>query len=135
MSFDSPSHYSGIPTRLFEAIEQVETPAYITDQTAIVETMKAVDEIKDASGVKFLYTLKPNAHPDAMVPMLGHVDGFAASSVNEAIVARGILGNQGSVHITTPGFREQELCKIGTLCDYAAMNSLSQFEQIGRAHV
>ena len=109
----------------------METPAFITDQTAIVETMKAVDEIRKVSGVNFLYTLKPNAHPDVMIPMIGHVDGFAASSVNEARISRAIIGDRGSVHITTPGFRQQDICELGDLCDYAAMNSLGQFERFG----
>jgi carboxynorspermidine decarboxylase len=55
------------------------------------------------------------------------VDGFSVSSLFEARLAR--LAGKGSLHITTPGLRCEEIDEIGALCDFMAFNSLEQFRR------
>ena len=61
--------------------------------------------------------------------MAPHLDGFAASSLFEARLARETLGADGSVHVTSPGLRPEELPELASTCDYIAFNSLSQWER------
>jgi len=52
---------------------------------------------------------------------------FAVSSLFEARLASQTVGG-GSVHMTTPGIRSDEISDIGTLCDYISFNSLPQWD-------
>jgi carboxynorspermidine decarboxylase len=61
--------------------------------------------------------------------MAPRLDGFAASSLFEARLARDVLGHHGTVHITTPGFRHSEIPALDELCDYVAFNSLSHWRR------
>jgi carboxynorspermidine decarboxylase len=112
---------------------RVETPAFVVDHRRVVEAMRQVDAIKADTGCRFLYALKPLADTGSLRLMKGHVDGFAASSLFEATLARTILGEAGSVHITTPGFRPDEMVRLGSVCDYVVLNSMSQFQRFRNA--
>jgi carboxynorspermidine decarboxylase len=61
-----------------------------------------------------------------------YVDGFSASSLFEARLAREILGKKKSVHLTSPGIRHDEISQLSDTCDYIAFNSLSQFDKYSR---
>ena len=58
-----------------------------------------------------------------------HVQGFSTSSLFEATVARDRLRTAGTVHLTTPGLRPDEIDRIARLCDYLSFNSLSQWSR------
>ena len=73
--------------------------------------------------------MKPLPFFDSLQVLAQHVDGFAASSPFEARLARELLGAPGSIHITSPGLRPNEMAEVASLCDYIAFNSLSQWER------
>ena len=58
--------------------------------------------------------------------MAPYLDGFAISSIFEARLAREAIGKIGSVHITSPGIRPDEIGTLTSVCDYVSFNSLSQ---------
>jgi carboxynorspermidine decarboxylase len=62
--------------------------------------------------------------------MAGSVDGFAASSLFEARLAREVAGETGSVYLTSPGLRPMEAAKLGRLCDHVVFNSLEQYARL-----
>ncbi len=105
----------------------VQTPAFVYDERAI---LKEINNALKLIGkrCKLLFPLKSLAITDALSLMATEVDGFSASSLFEAKLARNVLGNQKSVHITTPGFRPDEIPIISELCDYISFNSLSQWK-------
>jgi len=109
--------------------DRVETPAFVYDENAITRKLSLVASIRAKAGCKVLYALKPFSIASALQVMAPRLDGFAASSLFEATLARDILGSRGSVHITTPGFRPSELKELDGLCDYVAFNSLSQWQR------
>jgi len=111
------------------ADKQIETPAFVCDEGRIVQLAKALAEAGDSAGCKVLSTLKPLTVPAIMKLMAPYVDGFAASSLFEAMIAREVLGDEGTVHVTTPGFRAEEIDKLAETCDYIAFNSLSQWSR------
>ena len=106
----------------------VQTPAFVYDEGAI---LKAINNALRLIGkrCKLLFPLKSLAITDALSLIATEVDGFSASSLFEAKLARTVLGNQKLVHITTPGFRPDEIPIISELCDYISFNSLSQWER------
>ncbi len=107
-------------------MDGVETPAFVMDERRVVEAVDFVNKVVAGTGCHLLYALKAQAQADVLRAMRGRVAGFAASSLFEAELARSLLGDEGSVHITTPGFRPDEMARINEVCDYVALNSLSQ---------
>jgi carboxynorspermidine decarboxylase len=92
--------------------------------------MSLVRLVRAEAGCRVLYALKPLAHPAVLAAMAPHVDGFAASSAFEARLARSILGNSGSVHVTSPGLRPDEAELLGRFCDHLVFNSLEQARRL-----
>lgn len=117
-------------------VGEVETPAFVIDERAIVDSARHASSVARECGFRLLYALKPL--PDALVlgPMVPWVDGFSASSIFEAKLAGSVLEEAGangrSIHMTSPGIREREIGELGALCDRVALNSLSQLQRFGQ---
>jgi carboxynorspermidine decarboxylase len=115
---------------LDEIVNRVETPAFVIDERRLVRDLRAAAKLRDACGFKLLYALKPLTLEFVLELMTGWVDGFATSSLFESRLARGVIGDRGTVHVTTPGLRPGELRELGRLCDTVAFNSLSQLRRL-----
>ncbi len=105
------------------------SPAFVYDENCILQSFQALGSLHKKLGFKILFPLKSFSITDGLRFMAPLVDGFSVSSLFEAKLARDILGNQNAVHITTPGFRPDEIPIISELCDYISFNSLSQWER------
>jgi carboxynorspermidine decarboxylase len=118
--------------KTIETFEQdsIETPAFIYDEARITAAAARVCEVASAAGCSVLYTLKPFALADGLRLLVGQVAGFAASSVFEAELAHAILEGRGTVHLTSPGLREEDLAAVREFCDYVSFNSLSQWARL-----
>jgi len=108
-----------------------DTPAFVYDEVAILKAINSACDLLDES-CKLLFPLKSFSIFEALHSMASLVDGFSVSSLFEAKLARDILGNYKSVHITTPGLRPDEIPIISELCDYISFNSLSQWERYNK---
>lgn len=122
-------------TKLYSVL----TPAFIYDESVLTHVLNALRMIAEQTGCKTLFSLKSFAVVDALRLMAPMVDGFASSSLFEATLAREVLSDTGTVHITTPGFRGDEIDDLAEVCDYISFNSLSQWNRFrgivgGRAH-
>ena len=107
----------------------LETPAFIYDEGAIARSLSKLRGIADKTGCKILYSLKAFSMVDALRLMGPSLDGFAASSLFEAELARSVISTKsGTLHFTTPGLKSDELSRIAELCDYITFNSLTQWE-------
>jgi carboxynorspermidine decarboxylase len=109
----------------------VETPALVIDERVIEHTLKRARQICDACGCRLLYSLKPLVCEFVLDLMKPYVDGFAASSLFEAKLARSVIEDAGTVHVTTPGFRAAEIGELDRLCDFVSFNSLGQLRRLG----
>ncbi len=125
-STDRAVHRDGAMAR---AIAGVETPAFVFDEAAIVRALESAAELREQSGCKVLYTLKPLSCPFVLDLIRPWVDGFGTSSLFESRLARSVLGAKGSVHITSPGLRPADVEELDALCDRISFNSLSQLER------
>ena len=112
-----------------KVVNTVATPAFIYDVATLMGLLARVQSVRRASPAKVLFALKPFSFAPALELIASQLDGFAASSLFEARLAREVLGGTGSVHITSPGLRADELPEIASLCDYIAFNSLPQWER------
>ena len=114
----------------------ISTPAFVYDEAAIDSLLDHTDRLRAACSCRVLYSLKPFSFVDALTRMATRLDGFAVSSPFEARLARQITGERESIHMTTPGIRQEEVREIGSLCDFVSFNSLHQWdmyhEELGR---
>lgn len=118
--------------RLLERLLGVSaTPAFVYDENRLHEVFALLEWARAQSGCKLLYSIK--ALPFAGVLRLAaeYVDGLSVSSLFEARLAREVLSGQGTIHITTPGLRPDEMAEIASLCDFVSFNSLPQWERLG----
>ena len=129
----SPGSLEADAAAIARVAGEVETPAFVLSEPAILAAMAQVAAVQGEAGCKVLYALKPLGHLDALRWMVGHVDGMAASSLYEARLAREVLGKEGTVSITSPGLRLDESEELASYCDHIVCNSLPQYERFQRA--
>ncbi|MCH8261538.1 MAG: hypothetical protein IIA77_00615 [Proteobacteria bacterium] len=105
-----------------------QTPAFVYDESAIIEKLTALSEVKKNSGCQILYSIKAAPMRGLLETIANRVDGFSVSSLFECQIAREIIGDRGTVHLTTPGLRDDEFGSIVEYVDYISFNSLSQWQ-------
>ena len=124
-SLDNPSSFP-------EALGVICTPAFVYDERAIHRLLDYTAPLRAGARCEVLFAIKSFSFAPALSVMAPRLDGFAVSSLFEARLARSMLGDGGSVHITTPGLRPHELDEIGSLCDQVALNSLGHWDRYHR---
>ncbi|UCB57020.1 MAG: hypothetical protein JSV30_00015 [Candidatus Omnitrophota bacterium] len=110
-------------------ISDLHTPAFIYDENIILKKLGILSNLREESRLKILFPLKTFSLTNALYLIASIVNGFSASSLFEAKLARDILTQGKTVHITTPAFRNDEIRDISFLCDYISFNSLSQVKK------
>jgi carboxynorspermidine decarboxylase len=129
--------YSGenvVPLTILEIHQaRLETPAFVYDEDAVLQTLSTLDPLRQGCGLKVLYSIKAFPFSDLMKAIAPLVDGFSVSSLFEARLAHEVLGDKGIIHITTPGFRADEMPEIAMLCRHIAFNSVNQWRRFKTA--
>lgn len=110
-------------------VDQIQTPALIIHEPALQRKLRCIKHIQTATNCKMLYAMKPLTNLDALKIIAPQVTGLATSSLFEAMLARNIVGKKGTVHITSPGFRPDEIDTLAQICDYIVFNSVSQYQR------
>ncbi len=116
------------------------TPGFVFDEKRLQENLDRLQKIRTASGCQVLYSIKACPFTGLLKRMRGQLDGFSVSSLFEARLAHEVLAGEGTLHITTPGLRRDEIAELGELCDTISFNSLNQLQRLpfllgGRAKV
>ncbi|MBL1141303.1 MAG: carboxynorspermidine decarboxylase [Proteobacteria bacterium] len=102
------------------------SPAYVYDQDKIVEVLARLTEIKENTDCFPLYSIKSANISGLLKIIKPYVDGFSCSSLFEVQLAKEILDDSQTIHITTPGYREDEWDQILELTDFITLNSATQ---------
>ncbi len=113
------------------------TPAFVLDEMEITKALEILADFRTQSGCKILYSIKALPFSAVMEIAKPYVDGFSVSSLFEARLADElvrqdspqVLAGQGSIHLTTPGIRSDELDELSMLCSHISFNSLSQYQR------
>ncbi|WP_415878760.1 carboxynorspermidine decarboxylase [Methylomonas sp. TEB] len=114
-----------------ELKQQIPTsPALVLDETQIFANLKPLQALKQASGCKILYSMKALPLAALLELIKDQIDGFSVSSLFEARLAKEVLGDGGSIHLTTPGLRPDEFAELGRLCSHISFNSLPQRQRL-----
>jgi len=109
------------------------SPAFVLDEAEINRQLEILAELRSQCDCKVLYSIKSLPFSSVMELAKPYVDGFSVSSLFEARLANEILAGQGSVHLTTPGIRPDELDELSSLCSHISFNSLAQFHRHAEA--
>lgn len=109
--------------------ESIATPAFVYEEAFIKQRSQHLRQVADKAGCRLLYSLKALTLPWALELISPHVHGFSASSLYESIIARNVLQTEGTVHLTTPGLRPDQVREISERCDYLSFNSISQWRR------
>lgn len=108
--------------------EPVATPAFVYDLGEIRKRLDILHRIRDRSNCKVLYSLK--ALPlRRILEEMGHLDGFSASSLFEARLARKACDGGKEIHFVSPGIGEAQWDDISGAVEYLTFNSLEQFSR------
>lgn len=106
------------------------TPAFVFDADAIATALNRISALCAVSGGKFLYSIKSLPLSAVLQLAKPYVHGFSVSSLFEAQLADALLAGPGSIHLTTPGIRPQEITQLTELCSHISCNSLPQLQQL-----
>jgi carboxynorspermidine decarboxylase len=102
------------------------SPAYVYEQDRIVEVMQLLADLKEQTGCFPLYSIKSANITGLLEVIKSYVDGFSCSSLFEVKLAKEILDESQTIHITTPGYRPDEWEQILELTDFVTLNSETQ---------
>ncbi len=118
------------PDRILRVSDNIsQTPAFVYDEAVIIDRLAGLSDVRSNSGCKILYSIKAAPLSGLLQTIAEYVDGFSASSLFECQIAREIIGAKGSIHITSPGLREDDVKLIMGTADYISFNSMSQWQQ------
>ncbi len=117
------------PERILIASDKIsQTPTFVYDESAIIEKLATLSKVKKNSGCQILYSIKAAPMTGLLETIASHVDGFSVSSLFESQIAKEIIGDSGTIHLTTPGLREDEIGSVVKYVDYISFNSLGQWQ-------
>nr|WP_308471941.1 carboxynorspermidine decarboxylase [Methylobacter tundripaludum] len=105
------------------------SPAFVLDEIEMTKALETLAELRVQCGCKILYSIKSLPFSAVMDMAKPFVDGFSVSSLFEARLADEVLAGQGSIHLTTPGIRQDELDELSLLCSHISFNSLTQYRR------
>ncbi|KAF3981023.1 MAG: carboxynorspermidine decarboxylase [Methylococcales symbiont of Hymedesmia sp. n. MRB-2018] len=106
------------------------TPAFVLDEDQLLANLTELKTIKQQAACKVLYSVKALPLVWFMNLTKGYLDGFSVSSLFEARLAKEIAGDERSIHITTPGLRDEEFLEISQLCSHISFNSINQYQRL-----
>lgn len=112
---------------------RVQTPAFIFDERVAVAQFDLLKNLRNRCRLSVLFPLKSFSLIEGLSCIASHVEGFAVSSLFEALLAKDISTEEQTIHMSSVGLCERELSQVIQACDYVTFNSLSQFERFANA--
>ncbi len=104
------------------------TPSYVYDQSIISKVLDCLEQLKTNTGLISLYSMKSACMFDVMACIKPGVSGFSCSSLFEVLLAKELLDEDQTIHIATPGYRNDEWDRLIGLCDFITLNSINQWK-------
>jgi carboxynorspermidine decarboxylase len=110
----------------------ISTPAYVYDQARIIDVLDRLVALKDKTGCLPLYSIKSVNMIGLLNVIKPYMVGFSCSSRFEVQLAKEILDEDQTIHITTPGYRDDEWEDIIELSDFVTLNSVTQWRRFSK---
>lgn len=131
-TFTLDSNLPAMQHHIIKTLHAIQTPAYVVDEARLKHNLQRLSDIKKQSGAKILFAIK-GCPLMPIFQMIGDtLDGFTASGVYEARLAKdGHTSGETEIHTFCPAYSEQEIHELLSLQNniHIYFNSL---EQLGR---
>ena len=77
------------PERILKASDKIgQTPAFVYDESVVIDRLTALSDVRSNSGCKILYSIKAAPLSGLLQTIAEHVDGFSVSSLFECQIAK-----------------------------------------------
>lgn len=107
---------------------ELPTPFYVIDEQKLIENLKILNEIEKNTGCHILLAQKAFS-AFYFYPLISeYISGTTASGLFEARLGYEEMKKEN--HIFSPGYKEDEMFEICSICDHVVFNSFSQFEKL-----
>lgn len=108
-------------------LSQIPSPCFVQDEKLLEDNLKHLSQIKAATGIKILLAQKAYSQWQFYPLIAQYLDGAAASSLNEARLAKEHMNKE--VHTYSPAFKTSQFEDILEYSDHIVFNSLGQYER------
>ncbi len=108
-------------------VKNLPSPCWLLEEELLLNNLKQLQQIKEATGAKILLALKGYALWKSFPLIQPYLDGCCASGVHEAMLANDTFAKE--VHTYSPAFKEEEIQKIAEISHHIIFNSPSQFKR------
>jgi carboxynorspermidine decarboxylase len=109
---------------MFSVFDEIETPAYVVDETALIRNLEILKEVKEKSGAKILLAQKAFSMFSLYPLIMEYLDGTTSSGLYEARLAH--EETTGQVHVYCPAYKEDEIGELAGIADHIIFNSKRQ---------
>ncbi len=113
-----------------ERMAAVETPAFVFDVALVRVALEQMATLARGADLKVLFSIKACALMPLLRLVAERVDGFSVSSWFESRLARSLLDDKGTVHLTSPGLDQREVAAAQECCNAISFNSLGQWQRM-----
>lgn len=110
-------------------LENLQTPYYLLDETAIIANLKKIDTLCQLSGAKALLALKCFATWGVFESMKPFLHGTTSSSLNEVRLGKECFG--GETHAYSVAYADHEIDEVLSYADKIIFNSFNQLSAFG----
>ncbi|MGI5831045.1 MAG: carboxynorspermidine decarboxylase [Thermoguttaceae bacterium] len=107
----------------------IDTPYHIIDRALIRRNMKILADVRKRTGARILLALKAFSTWGVFDEISPHIDGVAASSLNEARLGLDYFGKGKEIHVYSPAYAQEEMVAICKIADHIVFNSLDQWRR------
>jgi carboxynorspermidine decarboxylase len=113
-----------------ERLAAIDTPAFVFDATTACIAVEQLAAVARCADLKVLFSIKACALMPLLKLVAERVDGFSVSSWFESRLARSVLDDKGTVHLTSPGLDKREVAAAQECCNAISFNSLGQWQRM-----
>lgn len=111
--------------------EALPSPCYVVDSRLVERNLRIIDTVQRRTGARILLALKGFSMYSLFPLVRRYLRGAAASSLNEARLARECMDRE--VHVYAPAYTEAEFPTLVRLADHIVFNSFGQWRRFRAA--
>jgi carboxynorspermidine decarboxylase len=103
------------------------SPCYIVDEGLLIENLKTLRKVADASGCKVLLAQKAFSMFSFYPLIAEYLDGTTSSGLHEAMLSHEYMGKEN--HVFSAAYSDEEFVAILPICSHIVFNSFSQWDR------
>lgn len=108
-------------------LKNIKTPAYIIDESALIENLCLLSEVASAAACKVLLAQKAFSMYSLYPLISRYLSGTAASGLFEARLGHDHFGKE--THVFSPAYTDNDFDSLLSVADHIVFNSFSQWEK------